>query len=137
MDLGILGVCYVHTMLTPRMKKKMKKLNTHYSLLPLCERMDILIFVNSCYLVCEKINRCVLNFVLIFSNSTIHFKMYFLYMCIANMQGRQTGLKSGGAERDFLRLRDLEARDLGYVRDFETKKSGGAYAPARLAPFCM
>ena len=47
--------------LTVSLTEKLKKLNTHYSLLPLCERMDILIFVNSCYLVCEKINRCVLK----------------------------------------------------------------------------
>ena len=30
-----------------------EKLNTH-SVALICERMDILIFVNSCYLVCEK-----------------------------------------------------------------------------------
>ena len=39
--------------------------------------------------------------------------------------GRQSELKSGGAERDFSRLRDLEARNLGYVRD---QKTGGALA---------
>ena len=59
--------------LTVGLTEKLKKLNTHYSLLPLCERMDILIFVNSCYLVCEKINRCVLK---ILSNSFFKFEFY-------------------------------------------------------------
>ena len=36
-------------------------------------------------------------------------KMFFL-----NKQGRQSGLKSGGAEQDFPRLQDLEVRNLGY-----------------------
>ena len=45
------------------------------------------------------------------------------------IQGRPSGLKSSGAERDFSRLRDIEVINLGYVRDFETRKSGGAYAP--------
>ena len=35
-------------------------------------------------------------------------------------QGRQSELKSGGAERDFSRIRG--EGNLGYVRDFETKK---------------
>ena len=38
------------------------------------------------------------------------------------IQGCQSELKSGGAEWDFSRLWDLEARNLGYIRDFETKK---------------
>ena len=58
--------------LTVSLMEKLKKLNTHYSLLPLCERMDILIFVNSCYLVCEKINRCVLKIL-----SDFYFKFEF------------------------------------------------------------
>ena len=58
--------------LTVSLTEKLKKLNTHYSLLPLCERMDILIFVNSCYLVCEKINRCVLKIL-----SDFYFKFEF------------------------------------------------------------
>ena len=39
------------------------------------------------------------------------------------------GLKSAGAEKDFSRLRDLEARNILYVRNFETIKTVGANAP--------
>ena len=55
-----------------------------------------------------------------------------IYTIISYNQGRQTGLKSVGADetfRDFLRLQDFEARSLYYVRDFETTKSMGASAP--------
>ena len=42
------------------------------------------------------------------------------------------GPKSAGAEQDFSRLRDLEARNILYVRDFETIKTVGANAPPAL-----
>ena len=47
-------------------------------------------------------------------------------------QGRQLGLKSAGAEKDFSRLRDLEARNILHVRNFETIKTVGANAPPAL-----
>ena len=59
---------------------------------------------------------------------------------VTYIHGRQSDLKSVGADEtfpDFSRLRDLDVRNLQYIRDFETKKSMGASAPtapASLAP---
>ena len=60
-------------------------------------------------------------------------------MMFMHAHWRQTGLKRGGAEREF-ETNSLKFETYLVLRDYETEKSTGApapAAPASLAPMCM